>query len=304
MTLPTSFLQFANSSPSPFHAIEATIQRLVSKGFSRIAEEDSWSALQPNKSYFFTRNASALIAFRLPAVSNRFVIIGAHSDSPCLKLKPKSYRSKEGCILVGVECYGGGLWHTWFDRDLALAGRVMVEVNGVTSHRLVRINKAILRIPTLAIHLDRAVNDSFTFNKETNMTPVLALQTATEKSLNDHPLVLLELIAKDLEVDPSEIKDFELCLYDLQPASIGGIRDEFIHSARLDNLMMSFCALTAITESSVSNVVQVLALFDNEEVGSQTAHGADSNMLEVTLKRLAALNHEVSSITQFLKGFR
>ena len=248
------------------------------------------------------RNGSAIIAFAIGGSlkpNSGFSIIGAHTDSPCLKIKPRSKREKVGYAQVGVELYGGGLWHTWFDRDLSIAGRVMVKATAddeALSHRLTRIDAPVLRIPTLAIHLDRSTE--FKFNNEVQLTPILGLAESQLNASDDkgtlHPLPLLQAIADDLHVAVDRIGDFELCLYDTQGAQIGGIKDEFLFSARLDNLMMSFCSLTALIESDASLAVdeniRVVSLFDNEEVGSNTAHGADSNFLEVTLRRISALN--------------
>lgn len=216
--------------------------------------------------------------------------------------------------VFGTVITSGGLWHTWFDRDLSIAGRVLVkETNGSFGHHLCKIDKPILRIPTLAIHLDRAVNDSFTFNKETHLTPILAESIKKELNapvvpavdgVNHHP-ILLKLISDNLGVKAEQIEDFEMCLYDTQPASIGGASEEFIHSARLDNLMMSFCSLHALIEAneslSTDAQIRVVSLFDNEEVGSTSAHGADSNLLEVTLRRLSNLDfgYIVEVRTQF-----
>lgn len=319
-SLASAFLQFVDASPSPFHAVFTSSKMLMKEaGFVELQEGSSWNGLiKPNGKYFFTRNKSCLLAFAVGGGVSRaavpgFSIVGAHTDSPCLKVKPRSKREKLGHLQVGVECYGGGLWHTWFDRDLSLAGRVLVKkTDGSFSHELVKIDRPILRIPTLAIHLDRSVNDSFTFNKEVQLTPILAL--AAEKELNkaadastsssssttsfaseNHHSLLLDILAKELGgISPDSIQDFELCLYDTQPAAIGGANKEFIHSARLDNLMMSFCGVEALLKSCESlntdgSQIRVLALFDNEEVGSNTAHGADSNLLEVTLKRLSVL---------------
>ncbi len=192
-----------------------------------------------------------------------FAIIGAHTDSPCLKIKPKSKREKVGYLQVrlgfsssrlGLNCmevvYGTLGMNLYlmprFDRDLSIAGRVLVKrQDGTFTHELLRINRPILRIPNLAIHLDRGSSDSFTFNKEVHLTPVLAI--AAEKELNktsgNHHPILLELIAKELNAAPDMIQDFELCLYDTQPSAIGGANNEFIFAARLDNLMMSFCGI-------------------------------------------------------------
>ncbi|KAK6092680.1 hypothetical protein MT418_006681 [Batrachochytrium dendrobatidis] len=323
MNLAKDFLKFVDASPSPFHAVESCIARLVKAGFTELKEGDAWttSTVLANGKYFFSRNKSAIIAFCVGgkySPTSGFSIIGAHTDSPCLKIKPRSKREKAGCIQVGVELYGGGLWHTWFDRDLSVAGRVLVatkNTQGVESftHALAKIDKPLLRIPTLAIHLDRSVNDGFNFNKEVQLTPILGIaQKILEKKddTNDvgtlhHPMLLKE-VATNLGVQAESIRDFELCLYDTQPSSIGGANNEFIHSARLDNLMMSFCALTAIIESANTldqdSKIRVIGLFDNEEVGSQTAHGANSNFMQTTLQRLSDM--DIGGSSQVLAGAR
>ncbi|KAI8817162.1 peptidase M18 [Fimicolochytrium jonesii] len=310
----TSFLDFVNASPSPFHAVETATSQLKAAGFVEIHERDAWAGkLQKGGKYFFTRNRSCIAAFAVGSGGGShvgFSVLGAHTDSPCLKVKPHSKKEKAGYTQVGVQTYGGGLWHTWFDRDLGLAGRVVVTgTEGKLEHRLVRIDRPILRVPTLAIHLDRGVNDAFKFNNEVQLTPILA--AAATKALNgdaeaksttttaapnaeQHSPLLLKLLAEELKIDAAQIGDFELCLYDTQPSVIGGAQNEYIFSARLDNLMMSYCSLTALINSSTKESlakdanIRVVVLFDNEEVGSVSAHGAGSNLLEVTLRRLAS----------------
>ncbi|ORX90619.1 aspartyl aminopeptidase [Basidiobolus meristosporus CBS 931.73] len=306
------FLEFVNSSPSPFHAVEESRKRLEKVGFVEIKERDSWSELvKPNGKYYFTRNKSSIIAF---AVGGKFVqgngvsIVAAHTDSPCLKIKPISKKEKSGYLQVGVQTYGGGLWHTWFDRDLSIAGRVMVESeDGNHYSKLVRVDKPILRVPNLAIHLDRTSGDNFTFNKETHLTPVLATsakalnekaqesQSQSSEGVEKHHSVLVDLLASELSIAGEKIKDLELCLYDTQPSAIGGALDEFIFSPRLDNLMMSHCSVSALINSLEhgstlvdDSCIRMVALFDNEEIGSQSAYGADSHLLEATLRRLQA----------------
>jgi aspartyl aminopeptidase len=298
----SKFLSFVNSCPSPFHAVETVKKSLVESGFKEILEGNSWQSLQKGSSYFFTRNSSAIIAFCIGGQyepGSAFTIIGAHTDSPCLKIKPKSKKEKAGYDQVGVETYGGGLWNTWFDRDLAVAGRVFVHAKDSITERLVHIKQPILRIPTLAIHLDRSVSDGFKFNNEAQLCPILQL---TEKSLNSdaekvngiHHLSLLNMIAKDLNVQVDQIGEFELCLYDTQPAAIGGAKNEFIFSARLDNLMMSYCSIEALLQAVHSlqddKCIRIVGLFDNEEVGSTTSHGANSNLLESCIRRLSGLS--------------
>eukprot|EP00483_Globobulimina_turgida_P001954 UN01956 len=185
--------------------------------------------------------------------------MGAHTDSPCFRVKPISKKTKEKYIMVGVEKYGGGLWHTWFDRDLSVAGRVMIKSKtGGAESRLVRINKAILRIANLAIHLTaRSDRNAFKFCVEDETVPIFATCAAAQlnqKRCNsvigdEHNPLLLELIAKELGVDVSLILDFELYLFDTQASVIGGGLDEFIFSPRLDNLASTFSILTALINS-------------------------------------------------------
>ncbi|KAL8991108.1 MAG: hypothetical protein Q9177_000396 [Variospora cf. flavescens] len=252
-------------------------------------------------------------------------MIGAHTDSPTLRVKPVSKKQLEGFIQVGVETYGGGLWHTWFDRDLGIAGRVMVKTEeGNFVQKLVKIARPILRIPTLAIHLDR--QETFTFNKETQLFPIAGLVAAelnrtgeapeptapdrsdTPNTLSDesfaplkaprerhHPYII-ELIANEVKVRSSSIVDFELILFDTQPACIGGLNSELIFSARLDNLGMSYCSVTSLINSLNSpsaldneRCIRLISLFDNEEIGSTTAQGADSNLLPSIIRRLSVI---------------
>eukprot|EP00300_Choanocystis_sp_HF-7_P030089 c38848_g1_i1.p1 GENE.c38848_g1_i1~~c38848_g1_i1.p1 ORF type:complete len:460 (+),score=111.03 c38848_g1_i1:43-1422(+) len=290
-------VNFINRSPSPFHAVDSCVQRLLGCGFQQLSERETW-ALKPSQRYFFTRNQSTIVAFSVGAKykpGNPMKIVAAHTDSPHLKVKPVSLKSSSGFLQVGVELYGGGLWHTWFDRDLALAGRVLVQTaEGITA-RLVNIDRPILRIPNLAIHLTAAKDrESFAFNAEDNTVPVLAtfvkgqLEGAGPKA--HHPL-LIKLLSDELACAPEEITDFELSMYDHHKATIGGACNEFVFGARLDNLCSSFCALESIVESSTDaglkdeEGVHVVCLFDNEEVGSNTSQGAGSSILQRFLTR-------------------
>ncbi|KAI7905247.1 peptidase M18 [Cokeromyces recurvatus] len=307
------FIDFLNASPSPFHAVHEASRRLELAGFERISEKESWDLKRMGK-YYFTRNGSSLVAFIVGGQyehnSSGFSIVGAHTDSPCLKVKPISKKEQVGYLEVGVQLYGGGIWHTWFDRDLGIAGRVMVqEEDGSFKHTLVHIkkySKPILRVPTLAIHLDGSVNEAFKFNKETHLLPVLA--TTAKSVLNavkeedklwgsnqvkKHHPALIHLLAETMKINTQQIYDFELCLFDTQPATLSGVYDEFISSARLDNLGMSYCSLMALIQSSkdiqrLSNGpnISMISLFDNEEIGSTSAHGANSNLLPSVIERI------------------
>jgi aspartyl aminopeptidase len=309
--MPKQLIEFLNASPSPFHATNNVATLLRQSGFIELSERENWNIQKAGK-YFVTRNSSALVAFAVGGHCNGgFTIIGAHTDSPCFKVKPISKKTSNGYLQLGVQTYGGGIWHSWFDRDLSLAGRVLVKNGDKVESRLVKIEKPIMRIPTLAIHLDRTVNDGFKFNTETHLTPILATalkagltgkaneqskEKTTEKDPKDiqekHHMVLLDLIAAQISCKVQDIQDFELCAYDTQPSAIGGICDEFIFSPRLDNLMMSYCStrgfLDALPTLESDSQVRVLALFDNEEVGSLSAYGADSHFVEPLMKRICS----------------
>ena len=235
---------------------------------------------------------SAIIAFGVGGKylpGNGFHIIGAHTDSPCLKIKPISSITKNGYLQVGVECYGGGLFHTWFDRDLGIAGRVIISSpdRSTFSTKLVHINKPLLRIPTLAIHLDREVGSKgFMFNKETHLRPILATEVKAQcEATKDtkHHAILLQVLADELQCSVAQICDFELCLFDTQGGNMGGVLSEFIFAPRLDNLCCSWVSLEALTASLSSlpndDSIRMVALFDNEEVGSNSLMGAGGNFL-------------------------
>ncbi|CAO3588100.1 unnamed protein product [Absidia cylindrospora] len=299
-----SFVEFINASPSPFHAVHEATRQLERAGFQKLSERSEWQLERKGK-YYFTRNGSSVVAFVVGGQykpGNGFTIVGAHTDSPCLKVKPVSKKESEGFLEVGVQLYGGGIWHTWFDRNLGIAGRVMVHQNdGTFRHTLVRINRPVLNVPTLAIHLDHSPGTKFEFNQETHLLPILA--TTAKASLNalntkgapsgqeqKHHPALINLLANELKVEGHQIHDFELCLYDIQPATIGGVYDEFIFGSRLDNLGMSYCSLMSLINAcdNVDNEsnIRLMSLFDNEEVGSTTAQGANSNLLPSVLERL------------------
>ncbi|XP_074329882.1 putative aspartyl aminopeptidase [Apium graveolens] len=326
----SDLVDFLNASPTAFHAVEEAKRQLKNGGYEQISEKEDWN-LQAGKKYFFTRNYSTIVAFAIGkkyVAGNGSYIIGAHTDSPCLKLKPISKVAKGGFLQVGVQLYGGGLWHTWFDRDLTVAGRMIIKQGKDDSasytHRLVRIEEPILRIPTLAIHLDRDVNDGFKVNKHSHLVPILAtsikaelnkpvtensdvgaLPTDGKNSPEKHHSLLLKLLATQASCEPDEICDFELQACDTQPSLIAGAMKEFIFSGRLDNLCMSFCSLKALiditsSESSLENEtgVRMVALFDHEEVGSNSAQGAGS---PVMLDALSRITSSFSSDSKLLK---
>ncbi|KAJ7179893.1 aspartyl aminopeptidase [Mycena crocata] len=307
------FLTFVNASPTPYHAVNNAIARLERAGFQRVLEQEAWEEnLEPGGKYYFSRNQASLMAWTLPKNWKQGAgvsIVATHVDSPNLKVRPVSKRTSEGYLQVGVETYGGGIWHSWLDRDLSLAGRVVTsQGDGLFKSKLIKIDRPILRIPTLAIHLDRNVNDTFKFNQETEFVPILGLiasqlnessgkdsrpTQASSVQDNHHP-ALLALLANELSVAPEEIHDFELSLYDTQPSVLGGIDSEFIFSPRLDNLFSSFCAVEALAQSvstpdfqTLEGNVNCIALFNHEEIGSVSTSGAESSLIPSLLNRLS-----------------
>ena len=321
------FLSFVNESPTPFHAVELAKKRLIKAGFQEIRERDDWaSSCLPGGRYYLTRNTSTILAFAIGGQwrpGNPVAMIGAHTDSPCLRIKPISKHQSEGFLQVGVETYGGGLWHTWFDRDLSIAGRAIVKTEDGEFHQeLIKLDRPILRIPTLAIHLDR--QESFSFSKETQLFPIAGLvdaelarqgktaeQAKKEATQEDdtsgpfqplkamterhHPYIV-ELIADEAGVEAADVVDFEIILYDTQKSCIGGLNNELIFSPRLDNLEMSYCSIMGLigssSRSSLDNEtsIRLISLFDHEEIGSQTAQGADSNLLPSVIRRLSVMS--------------
>uniref|UniRef100_A0A8H7NB12 aspartyl aminopeptidase n=1 Tax=Bionectria ochroleuca TaxID=29856 RepID=A0A8H7NB12_BIOOC len=321
------FVDFVNASPTPYHAVYSASQRFEKVGFQLIKERDSWaSTLRPGGKYYLTRNGSSIVAFTIGRKwrpGNPVAIVGAHTDSPCLRVKPVSKKAANGFLQIGVETYGGGIWHSWFDRDLSLAGRVLVRDGDNFVQKLVKIDKPLIRIPTLAIHLHRQSN--FDPNKETELFPITGLAAAElnkggakpadesgesktdeaeadpefqplkQMSERHHPRVL-DVVASELGIDAAAIADFELVLYDTQKSVIGGINDEFVFSPRLDNLGMTYCSVEGLIaslkdDSSLDNdsTIRLTVCFDHEEIGSQSAQGAHSNLLPSVLRRLSVL---------------
>jgi len=282
--------------------VHSAIQRLSKAGFQEIKERESWSRLQPGGKYYLTRNASSIVAFAIGKKwqpGNPIAMIGAHTDSPALRVKPVSKKSSNGFLQVGVETYGGGQFRTWFDRDLSIAGRAMCkDGKGNFIQKLIKVDRPILNIPSLAIHLDRAT--TFDFNKETELFPIAgmaaaelnrvgamprgqreepeqAFQPLTALTERHHPHVV-ELIAEHAGVKVEDVVDFEVILYDTQKPSIGGINNELIYSARLDNLGMTYCSVEGLIESLKSSSaldnessIRLVSCFDHEEIGSTSA---------------------------------
>src|SRR5690554_1023385 len=277
-------LDFLQHSPTPWHAVAQMAERLESAGYRRLDETRPWR-LEPGERVYVTRNDSSIVALQLPREGLESLrMIGAHTDSPGLRLKPHAAQTAAGWLQLGVELYGGALLAPWFDRDLGLAGRVHVrhpggEIEGV----LLNVARPIAMIPSLAIHLDREANNGRAMNAQTQMPPVL-LQGGEKADLQR---LLLDWLEEQQGITGAEILDFELALYDVQPPARVGVNQELIASARLDNLLSCFIGLEALLESDGSQGVVFVAT-DHEEVGSASACGAQGPFLGDVLRRVNA----------------
>ncbi len=283
-TFNQSLIEFLSASPTPFHAVQTMASQLGDAGFAELTETDSWD-LQAGGRYFVTRNGSSIVAWVMPGspvAESGFRMVGAHTDSPCLKVKPNPELHNKGYFQLGVEVYGGVLLNPWFDRDLSVAGRVNYRnTDGELKSALIDFEKAIAIIPSLAIHLDREANKGRTINAQTYLPPILS-QTEEKP---DFRALLVEQLNKEGVTDVAQVFDYELCFYDVQKAALVGLNDEFIASARLDNLLSCFIGLNALLNADTEQGA-LLVCNDHEEVGSMSAAGAQGPMLKQLLERV------------------
>jgi len=274
---------FIEASPSPYHAVAVASERLQRLGFIGIEESTAWPT-QPGR--YFLRRGGALVAWSTDDGAHPrsgFRIIGAHTDSPNLRLRPRPDHRSAGMAQLGVEVYGGVLLNSWLDRDLGLSGRVtLVGKNGDTETRLLHIDEPLLRVPQLAIHLDRSVtSDGLRLDPQRHLTPVWS-------SAPDQIPAFRDWLAQQLEVSSSEVGAWDLMAHDLTPPARLGVDGSMFTSGRIDNLLSCHAGLVALENSCADGFasVPVLCLFDHEEVGSETASGAAGQLLPATLERI------------------
>jgi aspartyl aminopeptidase len=284
-------LAFVDRSPTPYHAVAESARRLEAAGFRRLAEPDAWS-LAPGDACFAIRAEGSLLAWRMGELSPAeagFRIVGAHTDSPNLRVKPRPQVDAHGYRQLALEPYGGLLLHTWLDRDLSLAGRVTFREGDALRTALVSFERPLLRIPNLAIHLQREITEQgLKLNPQQHALPVVGLEGAP--ALDE--LVATELRARGVaDVAPADLCGFDLMTCDTQPAALAGSRGEFILAPRLDNLVSCHAALSALLASGTAPnpaFTRAVVLYDHEEVGSQSAQGAAGTFLLHGLERMVA----------------
>ena len=272
-------LKFIQKSPTAFQAVEEMSQRLQKEGFKELKEEKHWD-LKAGGNYFVTRNHSAVIAFSIPKKPAwTFHIMASHSDSPALKIKENPEMEVEKAyIKLNVERYGGMLLAPWFDRPLSVAGRLIVRKNGEIQEKLVAVDKDLLVIPNLAIHMNREVNDGYKYNVQKDMLPLY--------SDYDGKGSFMKLMAAETDVAEEDILGHDLFLYDRTPGTVWGANEEFISAPRLDDIQCAFASLEGFLRGERKESIAVHCVLDNEEVGSTTKQGAASTFLKDTLMRI------------------
>lgn len=272
-------LKFIQKSPTAFQAVEEMSQRLQKEGFKELKEEKHWD-LKAGGNYFVTRNHSAVIAFSIPKKPAwKFHIMASHSDSPALKIKENPEMEVEKAyIKLNVERYGGMLLAPWFDRPLSVAGRLIVRKNGEIQEKLVAVDKDLLVIPNLAIHMNREVNDGYKYNVQKDMLPLY--------SDYDGKGSFMKLMAAEADVAEEDILGHDLFLYDRTPGTVWGANAEFISAPRLDDIQCAFASLEGFLRGERKESIAVHCVLDNEEVGSTTKQGAASTFLKDTLMRI------------------
>ncbi len=294
MNYTNQLLNFIEKCPSPYHRAETLSKILDENGFTRIYEQDN-RALLPGGKYYVLRNYSSVIAFKIPKDVKAFNIIAAHLDSPTFKIKENPQLKQGPYISLNTERYGGMIYSTWLDRPLSVAGRIMVKEGNGVKQKLVNIDRDLLIIPNLAIHMDRTANDGKKMNPQTDLLPLYALESETVDFYSQ--------IARAAGVEKDDILSDDLFLYNRQKGTILGADSEFVASPKLDDLQCVFAALQGFLSAKEEKSVPVLAIFDNEEVGSETKQGARSTFLSDVLYRITkSVGGDRDDMTRFLSN--
>lgn len=286
-------LSFLDASPVNFLAVKNLTEELQQHGYRRIDTTEALGTVKAGDKFFVTKNDSSIYAFQIgrkPLAETGFHMICAHCDSPTFRIKPHAEIDCEGGIVkLNTEVYGGPIMSTWFDRPLTLAGRVIVKSKDVMTPTtlLLHVKRPLLQISNLAIHFNRQVNDGVKLSRQKDVLPILGIINDELEKGNLLMNIILEELNKQQTVAREDILDFDLYLADATPACTFGAHNELISSGRLDDLSMCFAGLEALLASQPTDTTQVLAIFDNEETGSQTKQGAGSPFLSYMLKRIA-----------------
>ena len=286
--LAKELIDFLYKSPTAYHAASSVKDMLDNEGFEEIFEKDSWKFKKGGK-YYLVKNNSAVIAFKVgngEIEKDGFRLIGAHTDAPGFRIKPNAeMKTEDHYVRLNTEVYGGPILYTWFDRPLGIAGRVILKGKSALKPRveLVNINKPVLIIPSLAIHMNRSVNEGYNFNRQKDTLPLVGFVNEELEKKG----YLMSLLTDELGVSEDEILDFDLFLYEYEKGCVMGINEELISVGKLDDQWMVFAGIKALINSTDIDSTKVMICIDNEEIGSLTAQGAQSKLIRGTLERIA-----------------
>lgn len=286
--LAKELIDFLYKSPTAYHAASSVKDMLDNEGFEEIFEKDSWKFKKGGK-YYLVKNNSAVIAFKVgngEIEKDGFRLIGAHTDAPGFRIKPNAeMKTEDHYVRLNTEVYGGPILYTWFDRPLGIAGRVILKGKSALKPRveLVNINKPVLIIPSLAIHMNRSVNEGYNFNRQKDTLPLVGFVNEELEKKG----YLMSLLTDELGVSEDEILDFDLFLYEYEKGCVMGINEELISAGKLDDQWMVFVGIKALINSTDIDSTKVMICIDNEEIGSLTAQGAQSKLIRGTLERIA-----------------
>ncbi len=284
LELANDLISFIDRSPVSYFAVQNIIKDLENVGYAKLSEGDKWDLKQDGK-YYIQRNSSSLIAFQVGSKmpwESGFNLVGAHTDSPLLKVKNESLTKSCGCLKLNVEPYGGGINSTWLDRDLSIAGKITIDTDNGIESKLIDFKRPLGTIPNLAIHLNRDANKGFEYNKQNHLAVILQCDI---EGLEDD-VHLRDLIESEFNIEKNRILEMDLFLYDTQKGSLHGFNNDIISIGKLDNLSMCHSILESLKSSKPSEYTKVGVFFDNEEIGSRTMQGADSNFLTSILDRI------------------
>ena len=291
LELAHDLLGFIDASPSPWHAVASVEARLLAQGYTRLEENARWQ-LAAGGRYYVVRGGASMIAFvpgSQPIAEAGFRIVGAHTDSPGFRVKPKAALAGDGLARLAVEVYGGPILATFTDRDLSLAGRVVLRTGATQTTRLLRFERPLLRLPNLAIHMNRDVNEQgLKLNKQTELPLILGQLGEGTSETKDAEALLRKLLADGVQANAADLLSWELAVYDVQKGCLWGANEEFIASRQLDNLASCYASLTALIATKQPTATCVTALFDHEEVGSESAAGAGGSFITDVLARISA----------------
>ena len=298
MNYTEGLFRFIEKSPTPFHVIDNMKQELAEQGYKQLLEREEWK-LEHGGKYYVIRNGSAMVAFRVPrGTFGGFQIVASHSDAPCLKLKenPELW-SEQAYVRLNVEKYGGMICSTWFDRPLSVAGRLLVKSEEGVTVKLVQIDKDLLMLPSLAIHMNRDINTGYDYHAQKDMLPLYGMGTKGEKES------FMDRIAREADVKKEDILGSDLYVYNRMPGCVWGSEDEFMSIGKLDDLECVYSSMTSFLSAEEHDRIPVHCVYDNEEVGSSTRQGAASTFLADTLERIQeAFDGSASNYRRLISG--